>query len=287
MFVHYAVLLLLPLFAAANFKALPGAWLANLAIQVGPRMSRRGWRDRRRSKPAGLSLGNPLFDSTSFTSLCTLSEIDHNMHKSNSTFFADIDISRAKVLFSLISPAILRQDEQNLLKILEREGYSGKFGVVLGAVHMSFCKEIKAYQSYSVESKVSTWDQKWLVIESSFWRGGKMNGNDKETRTFLGKAVSKFVFKKGRFTVAPARVFQAAGLIDDGPTPSTVPSVQTSISSDSESCSDMTSWSADAVEKKRALNFQLHQSWLEYSNSIARADLATGPTMQCLNKTLL
>lgn len=107
----------------------------------------------------------------------------------------------------------MRKDPANLLKSLEGEGHRGPFGVVLGAVHASFCREVKPYARYVVETKVSGWDRKWLVMETSFWRpvGRKVAGSGGE-RVLLARGVSKFVFKKGRFTVPPGRVFAAAGL---------------------------------------------------------------------------
>lgn len=205
-------------------------------------------------------------------SLCTLTEMDHNLHKSNSTFFADVDISRAKVLFSLISPALLRKGPENILRVLEAERHKGKFGVVLGAVHMSFCKEIKPYQAYEVESRITGWDQKWLVIETVFWRPWCPKKAACE-RVLLGKAVSKFVFKKGRFTVAPERVFRAAGLIMGT---SLCKEASAEVATVGEKREQWitgkaeldSSWHAERVEEQRSRGLEASHAWLDFSSQL-------------------
>ena len=55
-------------------------------------------------------------------------------------------------------------------KELESEGFKGPFSVVLGSVHASFLKEIRAYERYQVRSRILGWDKKWILIGSVFVR---------------------------------------------------------------------------------------------------------------------
>ncbi|KAJ5512081.1 hypothetical protein N7463_001633 [Penicillium fimorum] len=97
-------------------------------------------------------------------------------------------------------------------------------------------KEIGIFQEYEVWSRVLTWDQKWLYIVTHFVQKGSVKQDDLVTHELMtgkiyvtgsGKsrdksarpvvfAVSKYVFKKGRLTVAPERILRASGLLGEG-----------------------------------------------------------------------
>ena len=68
------------------------------------------------------------------------------------------------------------------------------------------------YEGYEVRSRVLGWDKKWLLIGSWFLK--KRKGKNGE-EVVLASTLSKYVVKKGRFTVAPERMFRAAGLLPD------------------------------------------------------------------------
>lgn len=96
---------------------------------------------------------------------------------------------------------------------LDKEGHKGPANVILGSVHTSFHREIKPYQLYEVRSRILGWDQKWLVIISFFIRPAS-KGKDE---VVLASALSKYVVKKGRFTVAPERCLTTAGWLPPRP----------------------------------------------------------------------
>ena len=96
---------------------------------------------------------------------------------------------------------------------LEAQGHRGRYVVVLGSVHATFRREVRPYERYEVRSRMVTWDQKWLVIGSWFVRPAK-KGRQEEV---LACALSKYVVKKGRFTVSPERCWQRAGLLPKRP----------------------------------------------------------------------
>jgi acyl-CoA thioesterase FadM len=144
-----------------------------------------------------------------------LLETDYNMHKSNSTYLSDMDISRTQLVTRLCSPGLRKVSVQ-----LEKEGYRGRIVVVLGAVHVTFKREIGMYERVAVRSRVLSWDDKWLVVVSYFVRTKKGAASGKNLKPSeegeVGEEVcamglSKYVIKKGRFTVRPGRVFAMGG----------------------------------------------------------------------------
>lgn len=109
--------------------------------------------------------------------------------------------------------------------------------LILGAVHTSFHREIKPYQSYEVISRILAWDQKWIFVVSYFVKPGKAIGNvagesllnqqDEKADAVVNKgtgvgagifatAVSRYVLKKGRVTVPPEMLIGEMGFLGDG-----------------------------------------------------------------------
>lgn len=240
---------LLLVFLLFNAKVLPLAWELRLLY--------RGWAEwrskssvakilylRSNSNTSNTSSNSssdkppahlhPLFMPHVMTTTAPLLEIDHNLHKSNSCYFADLDESRTALMVRLLSPTNFSPAE------LDREGYTGRFSIVLGSVHASFLREIKPYSVYRVRSRVLGWDQKWILIGSFFVRATtavdherarreqgrrkmreksqKEEEEDKENgETLLAVCLSKYVVKKGRFTVPPERCWRSAGWLPDKP----------------------------------------------------------------------
>ena len=153
---------------------------------------------------------HPLFEPVSITSHSPLLETDYNLHKSNSTYFSDLDESRTALVTKLLIPGLKAGN-----KDLERQGHKGPLNVILGSVHTSFHREIKPYERYEVRSRILGWDKKWIVIESWFVRPA--NRRKGKGEVILASALSKYVVKKGKFTVSPERCFTTAGWLPDRP----------------------------------------------------------------------
>lgn len=198
------------------------------------------------------------------TTSAPLLETDYNFHKSNSTYFSDLDASRSHLVMHLFGPGmkaisynattkLVRDKEGNLIK--------GGFGIGLGSVFCSFKREISPYSRYELWSRILCHDRKWVYILTHFvdagrvrptawdhdggwFRGGgklrgavgaakggkkKQNGHGAATadisaadgedfqKHVFATAVSKYVFKLGRFTVHPAIVMEASGLLPERP----------------------------------------------------------------------
>jgi hypothetical protein len=143
-------------------------------------------------------------------------------------------------------PIIARNARYQRVRDKEGRLVTGSSGIGLGAVFCSFRRELGPLQGYEMWSRILAWDRKWLYIVTHFvpkgkvrparWDGRRMGptrgrvqradgagaGGDKVEEEDFSKyvaatAISKYVFKLGRFTVHPALVIEAAGLLPERP----------------------------------------------------------------------
>lgn len=179
-------------------------------------------------------------------------EIDVYGHKSNSTYFADVDISRAHLVTTLFGQAIAKIRGSTTMNGLSNK--SSNFTMALGAVSCSFRKEIKPYESYDLWTRIISWDEKWVYLvthfvkknakitprqftlyprqknlssESSSRQGsvasltestnGYLSALNRHQTPIVASALSKIVFKEGRKTIAPAVMLELAGLLPSRP----------------------------------------------------------------------
>jgi acyl-CoA thioesterase FadM len=197
--------LLLVLF---NLKSLPFAWHVRLLYRLV-----RFWYTPQRVQQALREAAkkgtvHPIFDFVSIYSRAPAFETDYNMHKSNATYFSDLDESRTALMTKLYMPGMRIGSKQ-----LEAAGYPGNISIILGSVHTSFHKEIKPYERYEIRSRILGWDRKWIVIGTFFVRPAKGTRGE----VLLASSLSKYVTKKGRYTVAPERCLNAAGWLPEPP----------------------------------------------------------------------
>ncbi|KAA8648372.1 hypothetical protein EYZ11_007329 [Aspergillus tanneri] len=153
-----------------------------------------------------------LLKPVSIFSRAPIMELDFNMHKSNSTYFSDLDVSRTALMSSIVvkGAALLN-------KRLGALGKKGTLGFILGSVYTSFKREIPAYMKYEVKSHVASFDQKWIYIITYFLKPGKAMKNGQSVdenalkKRLLAVSISQYVLKKGRYTVPPKDAFEASG----------------------------------------------------------------------------
>lgn len=164
---------------------------------------------------------HPVFVSCGISSRTPLLETDYNLHKSNSTYFTDLDVSRTALVTRLYSPGVglvSKELDKEFLDASKKEGKRAPrrkaITIVLGSVYCSFKREIKPFELYEVHSKVISWDKKWMYILSSFMRPASRPGGEK---TLLATALSKYVVKKGRLTVSPERILRLGGFLPAPP----------------------------------------------------------------------
>ncbi|CAL5871087.1 uncharacterized protein PFLUO_LOCUS5333 [Penicillium psychrofluorescens] len=217
------------LLAVTNLKSLPFVWhfrllyycLGNLRLKPTAPFFPKG-------KPIVDAQGkptHPVFVSCTVTSRTPLLETDYNLHKSNSTYFTDLDISRTALVTRIYSPGvglISKELDKEFNAAAQREGKRAPkrkvVSIVLGSVYCSFKREIKPFELYEMHSKVISWDKKWMYILTCFMRPAKRAGGEK---TLLATALSKYVVKKGRLTVSPERILRASGFLPAPPADNT------------------------------------------------------------------
>lgn len=179
---------------------------------------------------------HPVFVPCGITSRTPLLEIDYNLHKSNSTYFTDLDVSRAALVSRIYSPGVGIVSKELDEEFLAASKKAGKRApkrkpiiIVLGSVYCSFKREIKPFELYEMHSKVISWDKKWMYILTCFMRPASKAGGEK---TLLATALSKYVVKKGRLTIAPERILRASAFISSPPVESQVKSAPTDSSNE-------------------------------------------------------
>ncbi|CEP08454.1 hypothetical protein [Parasitella parasitica] len=139
---------------------------------------------------------NGLFEVVSQDHRCYLDDIDYNQHMNNSTYNKILDFSRIHILYSAFARVMM-------------EPHHHIFGHNGGVVTL-FRKEIPPLAKYKVQTRIWTWNDKWLFLQHRFLL---------EDGTVACLAISKIVFKKvsGK-TVPPKQVLELCGHNFDDPT---------------------------------------------------------------------
>ncbi|GLB17433.1 hypothetical protein AtubIFM61612_007304 [Aspergillus tubingensis] len=146
-------------------------------------------------------------------------EGDFNIHKSNSTYITDLDISRAHLSGFLFAPILLSIKS------------SVHCNLIVSAISCTFHQEIKPFRPYEIWTRVASWDDKWIymvthfVDTSEFWpsyyivkahtstsRNMRVPvPHRKGQHVVFASAVTRMVFKSGRLTVPPKRALEICG----------------------------------------------------------------------------
>ncbi|KAK6610734.1 capsule polysaccharide biosynthesis protein [Botrytis cinerea] len=166
----------------------------------------------------------------------TLWECDYNAHKSNSTYFSDLDVTRAHLVACLLQP------EDGLVLDANGKKMRGRWGIILGGTSCSFRKEVAPYGSYEMWSRLLCWDKKWIYIVTHFVKKGKVKpkgyvlgdgswfggrnarfvaqeeeADNIEEKYILATGISKYVIKLGRMTIHPEVLLASSGLLPEKP----------------------------------------------------------------------
>ncbi|KAG0634901.1 HotDog domain-containing protein [Tuber brumale] len=182
------------LLALVNIKSIPLTWHFRFYRSLYFHLLRR-----KKALPGRADLFSPI----TTTSRSPLYECDLNLHKSNSTYFSDLDIARTHLVCHLIkkSLSIRRKSKKQLY-------------VALAGVSALFRREIKPFEKYEVVTRLLCWDTKWVFVVSHFVALKK--GLDGKRKIFA-TCISKYVFKQGRVTVPPEEVLRESGLLPERP----------------------------------------------------------------------
>ncbi|BFZ55410.1 hypothetical protein PYCC9005_002451 [Savitreella phatthalungensis] len=130
-----------------------------------------------------------IWEVRTVSSRASLGDLDYNLHKSNSTYFADADMAR-------LDFALAHWDRLLLLK--------AEYYVALGGVAASFKRQIDPYEHYDIQTKLVAWDEKWFFLSTRFVNGKGIH---------KAQSVAQYVFKRGRKTIEPAEVLRLSGYV--------------------------------------------------------------------------
>ena len=148
------------------------------------------------------------FQSSRYRTHVSPFEIDMYLHKSNSTYFTDLDMARAHLLMEVLQTFWFKYyfNERGEFK---STGYQNIPFVPVAAVQLAFKKEFKVLENYDIVSNIFAWDRKWLYVISKFVR-------PHEHDQLCAFGLTKYVFKKHRrITISPEEVIKDAGLWSD------------------------------------------------------------------------
>ncbi|KAL8634604.1 MAG: hypothetical protein Q9228_007802, partial [Teloschistes exilis] len=158
------------LFALLNLKHIPFGWHLRILTGLLTHIPYLPFplRLRQRTNP-NLNPSN-LFAPLLLSSRAQLPECDYNVHKSNSTYFADFDIARMHLLTRLFPPGLVATSRD----LYREAGNTGpkRLGIYLGGVSCNFRREIGVYQEFEMWTRVLCWDRKWLYVVTHFLRKG-------------------------------------------------------------------------------------------------------------------
>ncbi|KAG9513371.1 4HBT like protein, partial [Aureobasidium melanogenum] len=226
-------------FALLSIKSLPFVWhfrvFKNLIWQF-------------KLQPIPLAKSH-LFAPVITTSHNSISECDYNFHKSNSTYFADLDVSRAAFVGVLLKKSLARLNSGDLTGLPEEaKTTKASYIVALGGVGCVFRKEIPPLAKYEVWTRLLSWDEKWIYLVSHIvkrgakkpsnyflqsWRNGKggrkpMKEGEDKIKSIYATSIAKYVVKKGRLTIAPEIVLRRSDLLPERP--ANQPAIPTQVS---------------------------------------------------------
>jgi len=109
------------------------------------------------------------------TSHAPLYECDYNLHKSNSTYFSDLDVSRHALISCLFRHGIIKlMSDPSAVTTPDGKIAKGPRFMMLQSVQCSFKREIGILERYEVWSRILAWDKKWIYVVSHFVKRGKV-----------------------------------------------------------------------------------------------------------------
>ena len=166
-------------------------------------------------------------------------DCDYNLHKSNSTYFADLDVARAHYVGSVIRTGLQRLnagDEEGLPA--EVRAVKGKYYVALGAIGCFFQREVPPMARFEIYTRILSWDRKWLYLVSHVvkkgaikpdsyilqpWKKGKRAADAKKSdeedlkKHVYATSIARYVMKKGRLTVNPEIILERSRMLPPRP----------------------------------------------------------------------
>lgn len=182
------------LYLISSYKSLPGAYFFRFYYYAFRNLITPYFTGKNTEKIKKLQENE--YGCFAYTELVTYAspfECDFYFHKSNSTYFEELDISRGDLMTSIF---------QKLFLEAKRWPY-----VPVANVFTNYLKEIKPFQKYSVRSSILCWDSKWIYVMSKF----SINNG----KTLCSLSLTKYVLKDGRKTIPPKEALEYCGIYNE------------------------------------------------------------------------
>ncbi|KAK0717547.1 hypothetical protein B0T26DRAFT_627673, partial [Lasiosphaeria miniovina] len=175
-----------------------------------------------------------LFQPTIYTTTTPPGDVDFYLHKSNSTYLADLDVARGYHVFSIFREGFRRGGHAG----------GGQPGPALAGTACIYRRPIAPLARVEIWTRLLAWDAKWIYLVSHFvqpgsvrpgryadqpWRNKKVSAGRKRegdrdvlraaqaegevNAAICATCISKYVLKQGRKTVSPYEFLQVAGLL--------------------------------------------------------------------------
>jgi len=121
--------------------------------------------DREAGRKGPVALFQPLIS----VSHSPMYECDWNIHKTNSTYFSDLDLSRHSLIACLFREGLIKI-VSTPSAVLDPSGVpaNGPRLLRLQSVQCSFRREIPPYKAYEMWSRILCWDRKWIYVITHF-----------------------------------------------------------------------------------------------------------------------
>jgi len=113
----------------------------------------------------------PALESSSQKRRCWPSDLDLNLHMTNSRYLALMDLGRLDLIM-----------RAGLLRALLRRGWRP----VVGAQRIRFLKPIAPGAEFRLETRILGWEGKWFYIQQRFWLGGQLAADATVKALFVG-----------------------------------------------------------------------------------------------------
>lgn len=186
-----ALKLIAALYLLSSYKSLPGAYFIRFYSTIFPNIVLpylTGFRTKNLKKLAGSKYGS--FGASTMSTYASPFECDFYLHKSNSTYFEELDISRSDLMTKVFQKLFFKSKHWPYIPVAN--------------VFTNFLKEIRPFERYAVTSQIFCWDEKWIYVMSRFT---KKNGT-----VLCSLSLTKYVLKDGRKTISPESALEICGL---------------------------------------------------------------------------
>lgn len=182
------------LYFLSSYKSLPCAYFFRFYYHIIPTIFLPYITGRKTANIAKLASNRyGCFGHTELSTYVSPFECDFYFHKSNSTYFEELDISRADLMCKIFQKLMLNSKKWPYIPVAN--------------VFTNFLKELKPFEKYLVTSRILCWDEKWIYVLSRFT---KNNG-----KILCSISLTKYVLKDGRKTISPKEALEFCDLYNE------------------------------------------------------------------------